>query len=85
MQNAGKSFEFHHFFLRLIYMNRILIIINLYKDDANSSNIQIVFETEENKIKQIRFKNDGFPFRPQDWKRLKSIAEGNPDEQKVKF
>lgn len=27
--------------------------------------------------------NDGHPFRPADWKRLKSIAEGNPDETKI--
>jgi HSP90 family molecular chaperone len=27
--------------------------------------------------------NDGMPFRPQDWQRLKKIAEGNPDEKLV--
>lgn len=27
--------------------------------------------------------NDGIPFRPQDWQRLKKIAEGNPDEEKI--
>lgn len=27
--------------------------------------------------------NDGIPFRPQDWQRLKKIAEGNPDEKLV--
>ena len=27
--------------------------------------------------------NDGMPFRPQDWQRLKKIAEGNPDEEKI--
>jgi len=29
------------------------------------------------------FKNNGFTFRSEDWNRLKKIAEGNPDEQKV--
>lgn len=27
--------------------------------------------------------NDGIPFRPEDWSRLKKIAEGNPDESKI--
>ncbi|ODN94260.1 hypothetical protein L198_05116 [Cryptococcus wingfieldii CBS 7118] len=27
--------------------------------------------------------NDGIPFRDEDWKRLKKIAEGNPDEEKI--
>ncbi|WVR07080.1 hypothetical protein IAU60_004119 [Kwoniella sp. DSM 27419] len=27
--------------------------------------------------------NDGIPFRQQDWQRLKKIAEGNPDEEKI--
>ena len=47
---------------------------------------------KDNKVKdskmemtdKIIFKNDGFPFRQEDWDRLKKIAEGNPDEQKVK-
>ena len=38
----------------------------------------------DNKMEdRIIFKNNGFPFRPEDWNRLKRIAEGNPDEQKV--
>ncbi|GBB83161.1 hypothetical protein RclHR1_00010043 [Rhizophagus clarus] len=52
-------------------------------DDAKSSSIQIVFETENNKVIRILFKNNGFAFRPEDWNRLKTIAEGNPDEQKI--
>lgn len=27
--------------------------------------------------------NDGIPFRTEDWQRLKKIAEGNPDEEKI--
>lgn len=34
-------------------------------------------------ITRYVFKNDGMPFRPEDWARLKSIASGNPDESKV--
>ncbi|RIA99607.1 hypothetical protein C1645_811167 [Glomus cerebriforme] len=52
-------------------------------DDAESSGVKIIFETKDNKITRILFKNNGFPFRPEDWKRLVKIAEGNPDEQKI--
>ena len=34
-------------------------------------------------ITRYVFKNDGMPFRPEDWARLKSIASVNPDESKV--
>ncbi|PKY51815.1 hypothetical protein RhiirA4_494733 [Rhizophagus irregularis] len=53
------------------------------KDDAESSSVKIIFETNGNKITRILFKNNGFAFRPEDWDRLVSIAEGNPDEQKM--
>lgn len=29
------------------------------------------------------YRNNGMPFRTQDWDRLRKIAEGNPDETKV--
>ncbi len=35
-------------------------------------------------ITSIIVRNNGRPFSDDDWRRLKSIAEGNPDEQKVK-
>jgi hypothetical protein len=46
-----------------------------------------MFQTGDNmdKVTRILFKNDGFPFRPEDWERLKKIAQGNPDEKKVKL
>ncbi len=34
-------------------------------------------------VTQVTYRNDGLPFRPQDWSRLRKIAEGNPDETKV--
>ncbi|GES82823.1 hypothetical protein GLOIN_2v1661590 [Rhizophagus clarus] len=60
-------------------------------DDAKSSSVQIIFETAnpstdkhlKDKIVRILFKNNGFAFRTEDWNRLKKIAEGNPDEQKI--
>ncbi|KAI0083802.1 hypothetical protein BDY19DRAFT_975723 [Irpex rosettiformis] len=34
-------------------------------------------------VHQWTFKNDGMIFRDEDWNRLKKIAEGNPDEEKI--
>ncbi|TBU28918.1 hypothetical protein BD311DRAFT_721461 [Dichomitus squalens] len=34
-------------------------------------------------VHQWTFKNNGIPFRDEDWSRLKKIAEGNPDEEKI--
>ncbi|KAF9976136.1 hypothetical protein BGZ73_009111 [Actinomortierella ambigua] len=64
------------------------------EDDAAAKGVQIVFETASPnpqetvpnlnaKITRVTFKNNGFFFRPEDWNRLKKIAEGNPDESKI--
>lgn len=34
-------------------------------------------------VTSVKYQNNGIPFRPQDWARLKKIAEGNPDEKKI--
>ena len=34
-------------------------------------------------VTQVIYRNNGLPFRSQDWPRLRKIAEGNPDESKV--
>lgn len=57
-------------------------------DDASSSSVQIHFHTAspdplkplnlQSKCDKIVFKNNGMAFRPEDWLRLKRIAEGNP-------
>ncbi|KAF9984479.1 hypothetical protein BGZ65_000291 [Modicella reniformis] len=63
-------------------------------DDACAKGIEIVFETASpnsketvpnlsTKITRVLFKNNGMHFRPEDWNRLKKIAEGNPDESKI--
>ena len=33
-------------------------------------------------VTQVIYRNNGLPFRSQDWARLRKIAEGNPDESK---
>lgn len=60
-------------------------------DDASSSSIQIHFHTSSpdpskppnlmTKCDRIVFKNNGMPFRSEDWTRLKRIAEGNPGKK----
>ncbi|EPB82838.1 hypothetical protein HMPREF1544_10405 [Mucor circinelloides 1006PhL] len=62
-------------------------------DDASSTSISIHFHSTSPdhskppnllaKCDKIIFKNNGMAFRPEDWQRLKRIAEGNPDEQKI--
>eukprot|EP00978_Attheya_sp_CCMP212_P010586 scaffold25747_cov50-Attheya_sp.AAC.2 len=34
-------------------------------------------------VTQVVYRNNGHPFRPQDWDRLRKIAEGNPSPEKV--
>ncbi|KNE70311.1 peptidyl-prolyl cis-trans isomerase A1 [Allomyces macrogynus ATCC 38327] len=63
-------------------------------NDAKADKVRIEFECEPlpkdavpgtlpTHAVGITYSNNGFPFREEDWKRLKSIAEGNPDETKV--
>lgn len=57
-------------------------------NDACASSLEIIFEGTINEqsrktISSITLKNNGRPFSKEDWQRLKKIAEGNPDEQKV--
>lgn len=67
-------------------------------DDAVAGNVEIHFRTDTpdavysagelpnlktHAISSIMVRNDGFPFREEDWERLKSIASGNPDETKI--
>ncbi|CAJ0904717.1 4399_t:CDS:10 [Entrophospora sp. SA101] len=74
------------------YSNEFVVYRELLQnsDDAKATNIEIIFETKKpknvsmsDKCVRILFKNNGFLFRPEDWNRLKKIAEGNPDEQKI--
>lgn len=53
-------------------------------DDAGASEFEIEFKCDGNqKAKALSFINNGMPFNNDDWSRLKRIAEGNPDENKV--
>ncbi|KAJ6593724.1 hypothetical protein B0H19DRAFT_1091788 [Mycena capillaripes] len=48
-----------------------------------SSAIQTLPDLKTALCHQWTFKNDGMAFRTEDWARLKKIAEGNPDEDKI--
>jgi HSP90 family molecular chaperone len=55
-------------------------------NDAGASSATIIFRTnKKNRVETIEYKNNGRPFLPEDWARLRKIAEGNPDEQKIGF
>ncbi|CAG8627407.1 1281_t:CDS:10 [Acaulospora morrowiae] len=80
LQNAGSNLL--QWLLIFLELTKILL-----KDDAKASSVKISFKCDSpdisKKCERIVFKNNGFAFRPQDWNRLKKIAEGNPDEQKI--
>lgn len=54
-------------------------------NDADATIAEIFFTVNEDNstVKSVKYRNNGMPFRPQDWERLQKIAEGNPDESKV--
>jgi|SRR2546423_2083722 len=63
-------------------------------DDANATSVKIHYLTlSEFRVPlenlcstpcvRLNVTNNGIPFRNEDWKRLKRIAEGNPDEGKI--
>ncbi|CDZ96200.1 Transcription factor Opi1 [Phaffia rhodozyma] len=63
------------------------------KQDPTESN-QVVDDKEQDTdgtppnfkddpVVRIEFRNDGIPFRPEDWSRLKKIADGNNDSIKI--
>ncbi|KAI8818837.1 uncharacterized protein EV422DRAFT_167088 [Fimicolochytrium jonesii] len=65
-------------------------------NDAGASNVEIIFRTEvksrsfwqggnKRVVTSVTYKNNGRPFSEEDWSRLRKIAEGNPDEQKIGF
>lgn len=57
-------------------------------NDAEAKNAEVRFSTTSTNngtpiVSQVVYRNDGHPFRPEDWSRLRNIAEGNPDVSKV--
>jgi HSP90 family molecular chaperone len=63
-------------------------------DDANATSVKIQYLTLSSSqiplerlgstlCRRLQVSNNGAPFRDEDWMRLKRIAEGNPDEEKI--
>ena len=52
-------------------------------NDANATVSEIDFTIKDGIVESVTYRNNGFPFREQDWDRLRKIAEGNPDASKV--
>lgn len=53
-------------------------------NDAMAEAVEIRYKTDEaGQVASLTFTNNGRPFSPQDWSRLRKIAEGNPNEEKV--
>ncbi|KAI9105922.1 hypothetical protein DFS34DRAFT_601439 [Phlyctochytrium arcticum] len=65
-------------------------------NDAGATNVEIRFQTgiqsrsfwqggSKRVVESVTYANNGRPFSNEDWARLRKIAEGNPDEQKIGF
>jgi hypothetical protein len=63
-------------------------------DDANATNVKIHYMTllqtpvsldalSNTPCRRLQVSNNGTPFGSEDWSRLKRIAEGNPDAEKI--
>eukprot|EP01137_Pigoraptor_chileana_P003951 Opistho-2@44912 len=52
---------------------------------ATHAEIEFVCAPGNRKAMSVVYRNNGRPFRKEDWGRLKKIAEGNPDENKIGF
>ncbi|KAL5514880.1 hypothetical protein ACEPAG_2196 [Sanghuangporus baumii] len=75
---ASKSVEIH--FETQAYIDRK----KASEVEGNSAQSTGTFpDLKTQPITQWTFKNNGIIFREEDWNRLKKIAEGNPDEEKI--
>ena len=61
-------------------------------DDAEASSVEIHFQTanpgsvsnlKTQPITKISVRNDGLVFKDGDWKRLRTIADGQPNEDRI--
>lgn len=52
-------------------------------NDATAACAEVRFVVAEGCVSEVVYRNNGLPFRSQDWERMRKIAEGNPDASKV--
>lgn len=50
---------------------------------SSDASIRLKHVLQHHTLKSLIVENNGTPFKPADWSRLKKIAEGNPDETKI--
>ncbi|KAI6015244.1 hypothetical protein F5J12DRAFT_816858 [Pisolithus orientalis] len=55
----------------------------IHKDKKDSDEPQVLPDLKTAPVVQWTFRNNGIAFRDEDWSRLRKIAEGNPDEEKI--
>ncbi|KAJ3313963.1 hypothetical protein HDV04_001269 [Boothiomyces sp. JEL0838] len=62
----------------------VQIIFNIASDSSKSSQFSLPWLHKTN-VESVTYKNNGKAFSEEDFGRLRKIAEGNPDEQKIGF
>ena len=74
----------------LVHLSRYSAEFTIYREvlqnanDAGASVVSIDLQTDsDSRAKSMSLQNNGRIFDDADWHRLRSIAEGNPDENKV--
>jgi len=60
-----------------------LITHSTHSEDVPMAQSKAINTLQRHKMKALKVTNNGNTFTQQDWKRLKTIAEGNPDETKI--
>jgi hypothetical protein len=87
--NLARSVSNHPSLLLARYSAEFTVFRELIQNanDAGASEVLVEFLTDrrgDSLAHSICIQNNGRPFTDTDWLRLRRIAEGNPDEQKVK-
>ncbi|RKP10023.1 hypothetical protein THASP1DRAFT_22221 [Thamnocephalis sphaerospora] len=67
------------------YSAKHTVFRELLQNANDAGNIEKTGIFGRERCMRIQVRNDGRVFAPEDWHRLKKIAEGNPDEQKIGF
>ncbi|KAG6857275.1 hypothetical protein H0H87_007108 [Tephrocybe sp. NHM501043] len=57
--------------------------IDKTEEQSESASSKMLPDLKTTVVHRWSFKNNGIIFRDEDWNRLKKIAEGNPDEEKI--
>ncbi|GJE97590.1 hypothetical protein PsYK624_138110 [Phanerochaete sordida] len=78
---SSNAVEIH--FESKAYLSKREIAEGQNERPADDGAVEKLGDLKTAAVHQWTFKNDGIAFRDEDWSRLKKIAEGNPDEEKI--